>query len=219
MRKETGGSQELLPCEVCGRRFAADVLERHGPICRRLFNKKRKTFNSLRQRLQGTDVPAMREALPCKSLPVKKYSWRQQHEEFINAIQSAKQCSLAMKAGRPLPSPPHSPPTQDPDYVQCPYYRRRFNETAAQRHLSFCKGQAARRVFDPTQTAARLPARAQRGAQLGPRKEPTVMRAVGALLQSRASEASPAPAGKGLAMDPASGTKLRQGFMKSPKKD
>ncbi|ELK36472.1 Protein FAM164B [Myotis davidii] len=38
--------------------------------------------------------------------PVRKANWRQQHEDFIIAIQSAKQCSLAMKEGRPLPPPP-----------------------------------------------------------------------------------------------------------------
>ncbi|XP_037699306.1 zinc finger C2HC domain-containing protein 1B [Choloepus didactylus] len=216
-RHQPDGSQELVPCEVCGRRFAADALERHGPICRRLFNKKRKPFNSLKQRLQGTDVPTVREALPCKSPPVKKYSWRQQHEEFINAIRSAKRCTLAMKEGRPLPPPP--PPSVNPDYIQCPYCRRRFNETAAQRHISFCRDQPSRRVFDPAQTAAKLASRTQAGAQVGPRKEPTVTRAVGALLQNRASEASTAPARRGLAMDPASGAKLGQGFTKSPKKD
>lgn len=30
------------------------------------------------------------------------------------------------------------------DYIQCPYCQRRFNENAADRHISFCKEQAAR---------------------------------------------------------------------------
>nr|XP_014354568.1 PREDICTED: zinc finger C2HC domain-containing protein 1A [Latimeria chalumnae] len=47
-----------------------------------------------------------------------------------------------MKEGGPLPPPP--PPTYDPDYVQCPYCQRRFNENAAERHINFCKEQAAR---------------------------------------------------------------------------
>lgn len=48
-----------------------------------------------------------------------------------------------------------------PDYIQCPYCMRRFNETAAQRHINFCKTQSSRCVFDPAQTAARLASRAQ----------------------------------------------------------
>lgn len=47
------------------------------------------------------------------------------------------------------------------DYIQCPYCMRRFNETAAQRHINFCKDQSSRRVFDPAQTAAKLASRAQ----------------------------------------------------------
>ena len=30
------------------------------------------------------------------------------------------------------------------DYVQCPYCSRRFNQTAAQRHINFCKEQQSR---------------------------------------------------------------------------
>ncbi|XP_040094548.1 zinc finger C2HC domain-containing protein 1B [Oryx dammah] len=213
----TDGNQELFPCEVCGRRFAADVLERHGPICRKLFNKKRKPFNSLKQRLQGTDIPTVGKAPQSKPQPVRKSNWRQQHEDFINAILSAKQCTLAIKEGQPLPPPP--PPTINPDYIQCPYCKRRFNETAASRHINFCKDQESCRVFDPAQTAARLASRAQGRAQMSPKKEPTVTSAVGALLQNRALEASAAPTRPGSAVDPASGAKLRQGFTKSSKKD
>ncbi|XP_060046755.1 zinc finger C2HC domain-containing protein 1B [Erinaceus europaeus] len=212
------GSQHLFPCEVCGRRFAADVLGRHGPICRKLFNKKRKPFNSLRQRLQGTDIPTVRKTPQSKPQPVRKSNWRQQHEEFIDAIRSAKRCSLAMKEGRPLPPPP--PPSINPDYIQCPYCMRRFNETAAHRHINFCKDQSSRRVFDPAQTAAKLASRAQARAQMSPKKEPTLTSAVGNLLQNRVLEGTSTATNKsGLAADPASGPKLRQGFTKPSKRD
>ncbi|XP_072499617.1 zinc finger C2HC domain-containing protein 1B isoform X4 [Notamacropus eugenii] len=120
--------------------------------------------------------------------PVKKSSWRQQHEDLINAIRAAKQCFLAIKEGRPLPPPP--PPTINPDYIQCPYCMRRFNETAAARHINFCKDQASRRVFNPAQTAAKIASRAQNKAQLVPKKESTTTSAVGTLLQNRAVDPS-----------------------------
>nr|XP_020828155.1 zinc finger C2HC domain-containing protein 1B isoform X2 [Phascolarctos cinereus] len=182
------GNLKLYRCDVCGRSFAPDVLERHGPICERLFNKKRKPFNSLKQRLQGTDILTVRRSPPAKMPPVKKSNWRQQHEDFINAIRSAKQCTLAIKEGRPLPPPP--PPTINPDYIQCPDCMRRFNETAAARHINFCKDQASRRVFNPAETAAKIASRAQNKAQMIPKKEPTVTSAVGTLLQNRATEPS-----------------------------
>ncbi|KFV80583.1 Zinc finger C2HC domain-containing protein 1B, partial [Struthio camelus australis] len=152
----TAGSQDLVPCEICGRHFARDVLLRHGPICKKVFNKKRKPFSSLKQRLQGTEIATVKKQPPRKVylclhlFPLqnqleRKSNWRQHHEDFINAIQSAKQVTKAMKEGHPLPPPP--PPSVNPDYIQCPYCLRRFNEAAAQRHMKFCEEQAARRAF------------------------------------------------------------------------
>lgn len=49
---------------------------------------------------------------PLQNQQVKKSNWRQQHEDFINAIQSAKEVTKAMQEGRPLPPPP--PPSINP---------------------------------------------------------------------------------------------------------
>ncbi|XP_038618286.1 zinc finger C2HC domain-containing protein 1B [Tachyglossus aculeatus] len=193
-------NQALLPCEVCGRSFAPDVLGRHVPICKKLFNKIRQPFNSLKQRLQGTDIPTLKKAPQSKKHPVKKSTWRQQHEDFINAIQSAKQCSIAIKEGRPLPPPP--PPSINPDYIQCPHCMRRFNENAAGRHINFCKDQASRRVFNPAQTAAKMASRAQGKAQMGLKKEPPVTRAVGTALGNRAQESVKAHPSKAESYEP-----------------
>ncbi|KAK2525792.1 Zc2hc1b [Columba livia] len=123
--------------------FASQL--RHNPICKKVFNKKRKPFNSSKQRLQGTEITTVRRQLPQKNQPQKKSNWRQHHEDFINAIRSAKQVTKALKEGRPLPPPP--PPSINPDYIQCPHCSRRFNEAAAQRHIKFCEEQAIRRAF------------------------------------------------------------------------
>ncbi|XP_032839048.2 zinc finger C2HC domain-containing protein 1B, partial [Tyto alba] len=151
-------SQDLVPCTTCGRQFAQDVLLRHDPICKKVFNKKRKPFSSLKQRLQGTDITVKKQP-PQKKQPGKKSNWRQQHEDFINTIRSAKQVTKALKEGRPLPLPHQASiqmtavqyKQQDTssflDYIQCPHCSRRFNEAAAQRHIKFCEEQAARRAF------------------------------------------------------------------------
>lgn len=49
---------------------------------------------------------------PLQNQPQKKSNWRQHHEDFINAIRSAKQVTKALKEGRPLPPPP--PPSINP---------------------------------------------------------------------------------------------------------
>nr|XP_060609480.1 zinc finger C2HC domain-containing protein 1B [Anolis sagrei ordinatus] len=89
-----------------------------------------------------------------------------------------------MREGRPLPPPP--PPTINPDYIQCPYCMRRFNEAAAERHINFCKEQAARRAFAPAQKGTKAPP----GKQAAPKKDPTLTSAVGTLLQNKTQESN-----------------------------
>ena len=48
----------------------------------------------------------------------------------------------AQKTGAELPPPPS--PTFNPDYIQCQFCNRRFAESAAERHISFCKEQQSR---------------------------------------------------------------------------
>ncbi|NWZ53803.1 ZC21B protein, partial [Haliaeetus albicilla] len=172
-------SQDLAPCTTCGRHFARDVLLRHDPICKKVFNKKRKPFSSLKQRLQGTEITVKKQP-PQKKQPGKKSNWRQHHEDFINTIQSAKQVTKALKEGHPLPPPP--PPSINPDYIQCPHCSRRFNEAAAQRHMKFCEEQAARRAF-----AAKTTGQALGKQPVTPRKPPTLTTAVSPL-QKRVRE-------------------------------
>nr|XP_021150425.1 zinc finger C2HC domain-containing protein 1B isoform X1 [Columba livia] len=180
LNEATARSQDLIPCTTCGRRFAQDVLLRHNPICKKVFNKKRKPFNSSKQRLQGTEITTVRRQLPQKNQPQKKSNWRQHHEDFINAIRSAKQVTKALKEGRPLPPPP--PPSINPDYIQCPHCSRRFNEAAAQRHIKFCEEQAIRRAF-----AAKTTRQALGKQPVAQRKPPTLTPAV-LSLQKRVQE-------------------------------
>ncbi|NXJ35575.1 ZC21B protein, partial [Ciconia maguari] len=176
----TAQSQDPAPCTTCGRHFAQDVLLRHDPICKKVFNKKRKPFSSLKQRLQGTEITTVKKQPPQKKEPGKKSNWRQHHEDFINAIQSAKQVTKALKEGRPLPPPP--PPSINPDYIQCPHCSRRFNEAAAERHTKFCQEQAARRAFAAKTTGQAL------GKQPATQRKPPNLTTAVLSLQKRVEE-------------------------------
>lgn len=68
----------------------------------------------------------------------KKSDWRRKHEEFIAAIRSAKEVQAYLAKGGKLSDLPPPPPSENPDYVQCPHCSRRFNESAAQRHIPKC---------------------------------------------------------------------------------
>ena len=67
----------------------------------------------------------------------KKNNWKSKHEEFIRNIRYAKQCADAEKSGKVADLPP-PPPSENPDYVQCPHCSRKFNQAAAERHIPKC---------------------------------------------------------------------------------
>merc|ERR1712113_148801 len=49
----------LCECRHCGRKFKEDALERHEAICVKVFQEKRKVFNTVEQRLPEGDDPAL----------------------------------------------------------------------------------------------------------------------------------------------------------------
>ncbi|XP_015244878.1 PREDICTED: zinc finger C2HC domain-containing protein 1A [Cyprinodon variegatus] len=125
--------------------------EKHAKICQKAATKRRKVFDSSRQRAEGTDISTLKPIKPKsqssaasqKAEPPKKPSnWRKKHEDFIATIRAAKAATQVVKEGGALPPPP--PPSYDPDYIQCPCCQRRFNQNAADRHIKFCQEQAAR---------------------------------------------------------------------------
>ncbi|XP_041969006.1 zinc finger C2HC domain-containing protein 1C-like isoform X2 [Aricia agestis] len=140
-----GGSADGEGCAVCGRRFAPDRLAKHQEICKKTSTKKRKPFDVLKHRLAGTEaepfIPKLRKstaASAAKTQAPANSSWRQKHEEFIQAIRAAKQVQAHLNAGGKLSDLPPPPPSQNPDYVQCPHCSRRFNQGAAERHIPKC---------------------------------------------------------------------------------
>ncbi|KAL3040944.1 hypothetical protein OYC64_011846 [Pagothenia borchgrevinki] len=139
---EAPSGEELIQCNTCKRCFFPKVLGKHAKICQKSAAKRRKVFDSGRQRAEGTDIPTLKPIKPKAEPPKKPSNWRKKHEDFIATIRAAKGIDQVLKDGGPLPPPP--PATYDPDYVQCPFCQRRFNEGAADRHMKFCQEQAAR---------------------------------------------------------------------------
>ncbi|XP_053100615.1 zinc finger C2HC domain-containing protein 1A isoform X2 [Hemicordylus capensis] len=157
-----GRPEDLLPCKICGRTFFPNALKKHVPICQKTATRRRKTFDSSRQRAEGTDISTVKPLKPRPEPPKKPSNWRRKHEELIAAIRAAKGVDQVLKEGGKLPPPP--PPSYDPDYIQCPYCQRRFGEGAADRHINFCKEQAARIASKGkvvTDAKGKLPTRTQ----------------------------------------------------------
>lgn len=47
---------DLVECRYCNRRFAQDRLTVHQEICAKTAKKKRKAYDALRHRVQGTEM-------------------------------------------------------------------------------------------------------------------------------------------------------------------
>lgn len=144
----SGGSSTaaagLYPCSICNRSFASDRIEQHEDACQKA-NKKRKAFDSTKQRLQGTEAASYYRKGKTTKAPsdairggAQKPNWRQKHEDFIKAIRYAKQATQYEKSGGRLADLPPPPPSHNPDYIQCPHCGRNYAPNVAERHIPKC---------------------------------------------------------------------------------
>nr|XP_027219651.1 zinc finger C2HC domain-containing protein 1A-like isoform X1 [Penaeus vannamei]XP_027219652.1 zinc finger C2HC domain-containing protein 1A-like isoform X1 [Penaeus vannamei] len=148
------GPSTLLPCTICNRTFNPQALDRHRRVCEKLSTKKRKTFDSTKQRVEGLDVSptaAGRGKGDSKSShpPKNKSKWREKHQEFLRAIRAARG---APNDGENGPGAPVS--TIPSDYVRCPHCERHFGPKSADRHISWCREQSTRLPRSPANNEA-----------------------------------------------------------------
>ncbi|XP_043271989.1 serine/arginine repetitive matrix protein 2-like isoform X2 [Venturia canescens] len=143
----TDANDGLVSCKICSRRFNSDRVARHEQICSKTTTKKRKQFDATSHRVKGTELEqfvkkgASRKSQADRKAqkPEVKSNWRRKHDDFINAIRSAKQVSAHLAAGGKLSDLPPPPPSDTSDYVQCPHCGRKFNQGAADRHIPKCQ--------------------------------------------------------------------------------
>eukprot|EP00658_Telonema_sp_P-2_P019334 TRINITY_DN17628_c0_g1_i1.p1 TRINITY_DN17628_c0_g1~~TRINITY_DN17628_c0_g1_i1.p1 ORF type:complete len:178 (+),score=27.74 TRINITY_DN17628_c0_g1_i1:151-684(+) len=110
MPEEQGPPVVLHPCADCGRRFNDKALVIHKKVCKKVFQQKRKVFDSSaarrpdtgpddqggkpRQRprpgpkqKKGTCGQGKKSAAPTKP---KEAKWRKDHEDFIGAMRACR---------------------------------------------------------------------------------------------------------------------------------
>ena len=69
----------------------------------------------------------------------KNSDWRKKRESFIQALRYAKKCAEVEKTGGSIRDITPPPPSENPDYKQCPHCSRKFNPDAAARHIPRCQ--------------------------------------------------------------------------------
>eukprot|EP00056_Hartaetosiga_gracilis_P020316 m.18747 g.18747 ORF g.18747 m.18747 type:complete len:257 (+) comp8356_c0_seq1:197-967(+) len=148
---------DLIPCTTCSRTFNEKALSKHAPICRKASENaaRRGQFNSSKQREGSNNNGTGKRFGSKQSTPKKakepekkkKPAWKTKHEQFIRNIRAARQAQKIVNEGGDLSQLPPPPPDENPDYVKCQFCNRRFNETAAKRHIPFCETQHKRNMM------------------------------------------------------------------------
>ncbi|XP_067215945.1 uncharacterized protein [Linepithema humile] len=149
----------LLPCAICARTFMPQSLEKHARICERAASKKRKPFDSAKQRIQGTELA---EFLPKPE--TRRYhqdernsrpSWKKTHDDFLRTIREArgevmddshKQCNSLISSGAP---------TRSNEKGTCPTCNRHFGIKAYDRHVAWCKDRVTQMPVSPATNLAK----------------------------------------------------------------
>ncbi|XP_026495566.2 MATH and LRR domain-containing protein PFE0570w isoform X6 [Vanessa tameamea] len=126
---EPSGPLPLSPCLVCGRTFVPQSLAKHVKICEKMTVKKRKTFDSSRQRREGTDLE---QYLPKNfGLPENSPFLEKSPPNTAKAAPKPKNHSVRSAIMKPAA-----------DLQKCPHCNRAFGLRAFERHVEWCADKA-----------------------------------------------------------------------------
>lgn len=164
----------LEPCPICTRTFAPQTLKKHIVICERAAIKRRKTFDSSRQRREGTDLadflPKNFGLPPSKQESKQSPADRTQRQGTTPLLQKKENdvAKVTLPAKKTVSSAPvvnsatkekskpilsRLVPTAEP----CPHCGRSFGPKAYDRHVEWCKEKAriANSQYNPSVNVAK----------------------------------------------------------------
>ncbi|XP_055628975.1 serine-rich adhesin for platelets isoform X3 [Toxorhynchites rutilus septentrionalis] len=157
---------ELQRCPICARNFVPTSLVKHIGICEKMQTKKRKPFDSSRQRREGTELasylpknfglpqnhPQTRTSPP-KTIPTQKHNINKTPNPERKDYGSAMSCSQTLSSttaastnnvavgatSTPRPALKRNLSQQN---EPCPYCERCFGFKAYDRHVEWCREKA-----------------------------------------------------------------------------
>lgn len=140
---EPAGPLPLLPCAVCGRTFLPESLAKHVKICERTASKKRKTFDSSRQRREGTDLE---QYLPKNfGLPENSPFLEKSPPNTAKTLPRQKSQSVRSAVTK-----------TNNELQKCPHCNRAFGVRAFERHVEWCADKAKLLPSAPAQPPAHI---------------------------------------------------------------
>jgi len=148
-----------VSCPDCGRKFNEDCIDTHIRICKKVFQQKRKRFDSAANRLGDLEnAPALIANAQRLNQDKDKVGgggggdaskgvpkWRQKSMAFRQAILAARAATGDAEAQVKADELQHeidgavgAGGMVDPDMVRCPHCGRTFNKEAGERHIAIC---------------------------------------------------------------------------------
>ena len=140
--------ESTYPCPHCGRSFVQRVLDKHVNICQKVFQNKRKTFNTQKQRMTDIEqVSLMKQGkMEEKRNPMlnNKYKssvpkWKLQSEEFRKIARGDFGTGNKGKGGNIGGGGGYTPSVITDSYIPCKFCNRKYNEEAYNKHLAGCE--------------------------------------------------------------------------------
>ena len=125
------GSANTVPCAKCGRNFAEDRIAKHQKVCK--INSKPKKVKMFHKPITEKEKAKMDE------VKEKTSKWRQQHEDFVNAMKYNRKMDQVEKAGGDIRKMAPPPPSNQAGLVPCPHCGRKFGDVQAAKHIPACK--------------------------------------------------------------------------------
>ena len=90
-------AEDLNECKGCGRTFNDEAFAKHARICKKVFQTKRKVFNSQAKRLVSQEqkklVLQAKKPKPAATQAQGQPKWKNQSEQFRMAMRAARGAS------------------------------------------------------------------------------------------------------------------------------
>ncbi|XP_065157967.1 zinc finger C2HC domain-containing protein 1A-like [Atheta coriaria] len=154
--------EDCQPCTICGRTFLPQSLVKHMKICEKNASKRRKPFDSQRQRVEGTDLalfhmPTFKKSTVPPPPPPRASSPPKPMEKKVFTPVTAKpspiKIEIPVKIEAPVkpalpekPEPPAKVPVRVRNSVvssvateRCPHCERQFAARSYERHELWCR--------------------------------------------------------------------------------
>lgn len=119
------------PCRKCGRNFAEDRLAKHEKICK--VNAKPKKVKMFHKPITEKEKEKM------DAVKAKTSKWRDQHNDFVQAMKYNRKVSQVEKTGGDIRAMAPPPQSSNVGFTPCPYCGRKFGDVQAAKHIPVCK--------------------------------------------------------------------------------